>query len=81
MDNRLTAMRNLVEIHRANYGNALIAEERLAELDAIRPEIAKAKNYRNQVTHLVWFRVDDETMFGTKFKGKPPSGRSWNHTS
>jgi hypothetical protein len=71
MDNRLTAMRNLVEIHRINYSNALIAEEWLAALDTIRPEISKAKDRRNKVIHLVWMRVDDKTIFGTKFKGKP----------
>jgi hypothetical protein len=51
----------------------LIAEEWLSELDAVRPEVSKAKDHRNKVVHLVWMRVDAKTIFGANFKGKPAS--------
>jgi hypothetical protein len=75
MDNRLTAMRNFIATHRLRYGNQLIGEKSLGKLNAVPTAVAKAKELRNRILHLIWFRTDDERMFGTKFKGKPPSGK------
>jgi hypothetical protein len=75
MDNRLTAMRNLIAAHRYRYACHLIPEELLAKLDSIPSEVSKAKELRNRITHLVWFRRSDTVLFGTKFKGKPPTGK------
>ncbi len=73
INNRLVALKSLTDIHRYRYDPSILSEQQLQELDDIRKQITKLKDRRNRIVHYVWFRRDDQKMFGIRFRGKVPT--------
>ncbi len=72
-DNRLTALRNLAEMHLLRYGARIVPYDVIEQIKNAAPEIVRLKGLRNRIIHYVWFRANDELMTGFRFRGRQHS--------
>jgi hypothetical protein len=68
IDNRLRALKTLVELHRTRYRYALVDYSTLEHFSALITEIAKLKDRRNRVVHRIWTTRAHGKMFGIRFR-------------
>ena len=72
VNNRLRAMKNLIDMHQRRYVPPQFNKAALQQLTILGNQIGTKKEMRNKIAHWVWTRRDDHTIFGQRFMGKQP---------
>ena len=67
---RMTAINNLVDIHRRRYRVPHLDADTLSEAVRVAAALDKAKPNRNNMAHHVWMRVTDDQLFAVRLKGR-----------
>jgi len=61
-ENRIQALKHLVEIHSDQFQNEFVSEAVSAKVDELRKALERHRDTRNKLTHWVIFRHDDNTV-------------------
>ncbi|HOP19715.1 MAG TPA: hypothetical protein PK585_06520 [Amphiplicatus sp.] len=72
IDNRLSAIKSLLALHRERYRHRIVSEKLDEAIISMMPRVAALKGKRNTIVHRVWMRFGDE-MHAFRFNAATPS--------
>jgi hypothetical protein len=72
-NNTVAAKKNALEVHSKRYNNFFISEKKSDNIKAILQRVKDLNDTRNKFAHYNFGRFIGETIFSTKFSGKPPN--------
>lgn len=61
-DNRIAAIRSLINVHKIKYHSKLISEELLLAIRGYLPSLARMKRDRNHIVHSVWANAGEDHL-------------------
>jgi hypothetical protein len=75
-DNRISAIKSLINVHRVRYGSELVPESVLAGIEALLTTLFQMKADRNFVVHSVWSKSGEDHLSRIDIAGAARSGLS-----
>jgi hypothetical protein len=75
-DNRINAIKSLINVHRVRYGSELVPEDLLTAIESVLPTIFQMKSDRNYIVHSVWSKLGENHLSRIDITGAARSGLS-----
>jgi hypothetical protein len=77
-DNRISAIYDLINVHRVKYHSQIVDEDLLTETEEYLPSVSAIKSDRNFIVHSIWAKADDNQLSRFDISATARSGKDFS---